>query len=618
MNKAVKVTLTLVVVIILAFAALLAYVLLALDPNGYKPQLENAAREQGVELHIDGDLGWRLFPTIAIQLGETRFESETHGIRPSSVQEVNLAVGWRELLQKRIAIKALAIDRADIHLTSSEQAAAIAAVPASGDQPVSTDDKSFSLGVEKFSIANSTVSLEENGNTTLLSNINLSTSDVSLTGDEFPLAISLEYRADSSAEPIRLDLDASLSLDQQAGKLLASNTTISVDGAMPESIKLTFSAAVDIENQSGELTDLSATVGKTTLTGTGAYRHSLPRSLQLNLKGTELNTADLLAQDATAESTGESDTAADSEATNLLAAIFAPLAILEGGTGNIDLTMDKIIHSGIELDNMRLSLDAEGNKLTINEFSGAIFGGTVNATAVVTNSATPRVTFNKEVTNIDLASAFAQFADDVDITGTLNLKVAGETRGADSDALLDNLKASGDLQVENPVLATINIEQKYCEIAALVENTPKRSEPWPQGTRLDNLVSQFRIEDGKLYLDDYSTAIGNLKVRGDGEILIDEQAFSIAVITRLEGDSTSAEGCAVKSTRVRDKDIPLLCEDSFATAGARSCKPDPEFMNALLQNEVIDKIREKTNLDEEKVEKLEGLLRGFLGGKKDK
>ena len=618
MNKAVRIILTVLVVIILAVAALIAYVMLAIDPNSYRPQLESAAREQGVELHIDGDLGWRLLPTIAIQLGETRFESEIHGIKPSSVKEVNLAVGWRELLRKRIAIKALAIDNADIHLTSSDQAAAIAAVPATGDEPVATDNKAFSLGVEKFSIANSRASLEEDGKTTLLSNINLRTSDVSLSGDQFPLSISLEYQGDSDEQLIKLDLAASLSLDQQAGKLLASNSTITVDGLMAERIKLDFNADINVESQSGRFTDLTANLGKTTLTGNGAYRHSLPRSLQLSLQGTELNTADLLAEDVATDSADNSEAAVEAEATNLLAAIFAPLAILEGGTGKIDLTMDKVIHDGMELSSPRLAMDAQGNRLTISEFSSGIFGGTVKATAVVINSATPRVTFSKQLNNIDLASAFAQFAEDVDITGTLTMTTDGETRGTDSDALLNNLKASGDLQVDNPVLATINIEQQYCDLAALVENSPKRSEPWPRGTRLDKLASRFRIDKGTLYLDDYSTAIGNLKLRGDGEILLEEQAFNINVITRLEGDRTSTAGCAVKSTRVRDKDIPLVCQDSFASAGARSCKPDPVFMNSLIQNEVIDKIREKTDLDDEKVEKLEGLLRGFLGGKKDK
>src|SRR5690606_7413035 len=202
-------------------------------------------------------------------------------------------------------------------------------------------------------------------------------------------------------------------------------------------------------------------------------------------------------------------------------------------------------------------------------------------------------------------------AEDVNITGTLDLDFEGNTRGSDSEALLANLAGAGKLRLEDPVIATVNLEKSYCELAALVEKPPAREEPWPAGTRLNTLASPLRIADGILHLDDYSTGIGNLGVRGAGRIDLDRKTFDIEAITRLTGDRTSDEGCLVKSKRVRDRDIPLRCKDSFADAGAGSCKPDQAFVNSLVKDEVIDKIKEKTNLDDDKAEALEGLLKGL-------
>src|SRR5690606_29294572 len=160
----------------------------------------------------------------------------------------------------------------------------------------------------------------------------------------------------------------------------------------------------------------------------------------------------------------------------------------------------------------------------------------------------------------------------------------GSTRGATKDALLANLAATGNLDIDNLHLASVNVEQSYCELAALVEKPPAREQPWAVGTDLNRFTSVFRIQGQTLELTDYNTGVGNLKVRGDGTMLLADQSLASRVIGRLEGDRTSATGCAVKSKRVRDKDIPLLCEDTFADAGARSCKPDPDFVEDLLKD----------------------------------
>ena len=105
--------------------------------------------------------------------------------------------------------------------------------------------------------------------------------------------------------------------------------------------------------------------------------------------------------------------------------------------------------------------------------------------------------------------------------------------------------------------------------------------------------------------------MGNLSLRGNATIDLGTESFDVLAITRLSGERTSANGCVVKSKRIRDRDIPIRCRDQFDKAGASSCSPDGNIVRELLQEAVIKKISE-SNLDEKTGEAIEGLLRGIL------
>lgn len=612
MSKALKISAALALVAVLAVAAVIAYLLFAVDPNSYKPRLEQAASEQGIDLDIAGDLGWNLFPTLAIEVGQTRFASETHGIEPSSIETARLALAWRDLLRGRIAFKALAVDGADLHLSRSDAAAAAAAVPTTGDQPIESPDRQLTLAVDALTLRDGRLRLDGSDGSLLFDDIQLSLRNVSLDGETFPLTASLTYHPAADEPPMTLTLDAQLGLDAAARQLSVGEGRITLGGVLPQPLGVTFAGTLESDTQRARITQLTLDLGDTRLAGSADYTHTKPRALTLTLAGGTLDTAALMPAP-----TGDADQArgdsGDATTGNPLAPLLAPLAILDGGSGRIDLSLESLEHGGTTLTDLRLGVDLDGRQLHIRELATGLFGGQLAATGTLdARREIPRLKFQQQLTGIDLETALAALADEVNITGTLHLDLRGDTRGSDGSALLAHLTATGNLRLEDPVITTLNLEKSYCELAALVEKTPAREQPWPEGTHLSTLTSPLRIADGILHLEDYSTGMGYLGVRGGGQIDLEQQTFDIEAITRLAGDRTSDEGCLVKSKRVRDKDIPLRCKDSFADAGAGSCKPDPAFVNSLLKEEVIDKIREKTNLDDDKAEALEGLLKGLL------
>lgn len=697
MKTALKVLSGVIALVVVAVIAVLLYVVFAMDPNDYKSDIENFAVQQGVDLRIEGDLEWNLFPNLAIRVGETRLSSEQHGLPASSFRRADLVLSWWPLLQRRIEVGALKIDGADLHLENATQGAAVAAAPGTGAEPVEVSGSPFSLAIDQFELSNSRVTLLDEAGDTVLDNLNLSSNNVSLTGDPFPVSVAFDYSGPLSPNPVSIGFENRTAFNESAGIVTVTDNQLTVTGLMPAAFNLGFNASIDLNAESAEVQDIQGSLGPLTFTAhvevvdygsdlaasgnlavapfnlkavardwfdmpldttgdkaltrvglstdfaaslsrlsldnlalrlddtsvRGNLRLGLeaPRNLQLSLAGDNLNAGNyrLAAEDTDGE-TGSDGTG--NEAAALFAPILAPLAILEGGNGDINFAMDRIDYDGLTLEALELAMAVRGQVLNLQTLKTNVFGGGVDASGKLELSGSlPRASFRKQVTDIDIveALAFVDPENEPAITGRANLSIQGDTRGNDPDALFANLVANGDFRVEQPTITAINIERSYCELAALVENQPKRTEPWPQGTSLQALTGKFRLRDQILHLDEYNTAMGNLSLRGDGRVDIGRERFDVMAITRLVGDRTSEAGCPVKSRRIRDRDIPFRCRDSFADAGGTSCKPDQAFINRLLQDEVIDRIRgrsgdrETKEGEESSRDAVEGLLRGILG-----
>lgn len=656
MPKALKIILLVVAVIIAIMAAILSYVLIAIDPNDYKPQLEQAAKDQGIDLQLEGELGLSVFPSLAITLGQTRFSSEQHRLPPSSIESTSLALDLVALLQKKIAINALEIEGADLNFSSLEQTAAASAPAATGDQPTDVAGSNFSLAIDEVSILNSTLKIQaEDGSWQQVKIDDFNGNGINTSGKVFPISFEGAYADQDRSKPIPVAAKGDMSYSQDDDKLDLQKVTLNLAGIdvttnlaieqlqsapaitgslsaktdklksalttlLGETIVTQDQNALQVLNVSSNLTftdtgiklsDLSIQLDDTQLSGAMDFRTKAPRKLEATLNGTSIN-VDRYASPEDASEPEDKDTASGEAA--LLAPVLAPLVALDGGKGDIRFRMESIQVAGITLDKPGFRLVASGQNVSLSEANFGLFNGTVEANASINASgSTPRVSFTQKAQGLDLAAAQKQLGQEAQLSGLLALNLAGTTSGSTQNELTNNLNATGTLSIAEPYIPAVNLEQSYCEMAALIEKSPARQEPWPEGTSLNDLNSQFVMQGNTLNLTNYTTGVGNLGVRGNGTVDFDQQRFAVKVITNLQDEYTSENGCQVKSNRIRNKDIPLLCKDSFAKAGPTSCKPDPDFLKQLLQTEIIDKFINKDGESDEKTEAVKGLLKGLFG-----
>lgn len=115
MKKFSLIIITPIMLIILAVVALVLFV----DPNQFKPLIvEQAKKHTQLDLAIEGDIGWRFFPSIGFTLGRTTL-SNPAGFSSDNmlaVDEVGLDISVLPLLDKELQIGNVTLKGAQIYL----------------------------------------------------------------------------------------------------------------------------------------------------------------------------------------------------------------------------------------------------------------------------------------------------------------------------------------------------------------------------------------------------------------------------------------------------------------------------------------------------------------------
>ncbi len=113
-----------VVVLVLLVAALIAAVLILVDPNDYRDDISRLVKENtGQELVIEGDIRLSFFPWLGLDLGRTRLENrEGFGDQPFvQIERAGIAVEVLPLLRREVVMDVVRLDGLLVHLVVNEQ-----------------------------------------------------------------------------------------------------------------------------------------------------------------------------------------------------------------------------------------------------------------------------------------------------------------------------------------------------------------------------------------------------------------------------------------------------------------------------------------------------------------
>ena len=571
-------------------AIAMAYLVLAVDPNDFKPEIKSAAASQGLELTLDGNLSWQFLPQIGVVAEQVEFAYGS--VASGKIGELSLAVSLSELFN----------------------------IDLSGKQ----------LPVGSVAISDGTIMLAELAPDTFpiqLKRVNARVINFSLAGDSFPISASAEIfsglaldleavvalqvnTGTAAIEKITVsDLKTSIGNMQVSGQFNAESNFATAQGSL-RSNNFNLQKLVTSISRSFPAVKLSAMASEdalsavswnssfnTDMNGLSTFNTQLELDSQaLSIASKVDHSINNLFMRVTGDQFDVSNyLAADSSNSDQNGALFAPLAVpfaLWLGRSQMELSLGKLKLPDFDADNIYINLFGNQKVLRLSSFNSDIFGGQVNATGRLDmRSTAPNFSLQTSLTNIDLEAALPSIADSSDITGLLSLEASIEGAGNNVDEITSTLRGGGDITVVDPRYASINAEEMFCNAAALFGGSDSNSS-WPQGTQFKTLTGSFQLNDGKLLFKDMNSATGNLSIKSRGTVELAQQRFKIIADTRVNGSKTSASGCSVNK-RLQNRSLPFICSGSFDQDGKTSCKPDDNLIRDLLKGSVYERIGEQ-------------------------
>jgi uncharacterized protein involved in outer membrane biogenesis len=624
LGKIFKFWMTTTLTVVSLIAAGILYVVVVVDPNDYRSEIQTQAIEQGVDLEIRGGLAWRFFPKPGINISDIRFSTQSTELGEVSgrIGQASLSGDWLALLgfdietaEPMSLISGISLSNSSLRLSAND------ALPMEFDDielhasQISSTGISFPASLSLTGLGGIQVSLGLHASLNFADN-SLSLKQIKLSLDELALSGNVDIDLDSSAVKGHLVADA-FNLKSQL-ETLGKRFPELTSPKMASSTAMTavsFDSRFDIKplGHSEALNAVSLDGQKFNIDLRVDHSRNL---MTFNLSGQQLRLADYL---PAAASNSPRNAASNSDN-----AIFAPLAIpfaLWQGQSQAEISLGRIELNGYAISNFYSNIFGNQRVLRVTSLNADLFDGHINAIGKLDmRSSTPSFTLQPSMNNINLAIALSALADVKDVTGSLSMNATVQGSGNGITSLLQSLDGTGQLEIIAPTYAKVNIEETFCSAAALFSGNGQGSQVWSEGTQLGDFKGKFQLGNGRLVVDPYATSSGNLSLEGVATLHMIKEFYTVKANMVLAGMTTSSTGCSVNS-RLQNRVIPFICQGRFddqASGNAVSCKPDGDFVKTLLKNTAFEKLGEKLLNNSDSAEDgnpLEDLLKGFLNRK---
>ena len=586
-------TTCLIAVVTLMSVAIL-YLSFAVDLNSYKTDIESVARQQGWDISIEGDLAWQFFPKPGLSIADITASDQT--ALSGSADQLILATYWTQLLSLSGGIEQLQLDSLHIEGGSLQWS------PAN------------SLGLQ-------------------FDNIQLSTKNLSVQGKSFPLSVSAKILGGRNLSvetevAVKLDgqnmrqlnlVDLELNLDslRLSGELRTSDNGSFMQGNLKTNSfdlkQLMASLQAEIPLLTAPKTVLQSALTQLSLTTSFSVDTQAASKFtgEINLDGqifgldvtldhptnnlTTLVSGDILRA-------GHYLPAANSGGNNT--GLFAPLAIpfaLWQGSSQVEVNLNRVEFKDFNIENFYSNVFGNQRVLRMTSLNADLFAGQINAIAKLDmRSAKPSFNLQPSLHNIDLNKVLSALGGESIVAGRLNMDANIQGVGANLGEIIRSLSGAGKFQVIEPIYKGLNIEQSFCNAAALLSARAQAAQNWPQGTEFNNLQGSFQLSGGKLLLNDYSTGTGNLEIMGRGSVNLVKRQYQINASARVDQAVTSPTGCSVNQ-RLQNRQIPFICKGAFGQSnpGGLSCNPDERLLRDLLKNTALEKLFGNSGLQQQ-------------------
>ena len=288
--KAVRYLLIAIVAVILLAVVAIAIAMAVINPNDYKPQIEQAVEKQtNLDLVLEGDIGWSFIP-LGLELNNV--EANLEGNRFVALEQLVAQIDFWSLIAMAPQVDTFVLSGLDANLEVNEQGQGnwtrIMPEPAEGEQPKTAEaeeekpanttaqegsSEPLNFNVNNVEISNAQVHYTDKstGQAVTLDNFTVNASEITL-GSEFPLDIS--FRVETAKPQFEVDgnISARLAANEALNEFAVSGLSAVFDmngepfGGQSVTAELAGSVRANLENETATLSDFSASLANLTMT----------------------------------------------------------------------------------------------------------------------------------------------------------------------------------------------------------------------------------------------------------------------------------------------------------------------------------------------------------------
>lgn len=660
-------------IVAIAAGALIALVvlgaiglLLFVDPNKYRGQIQQAAKEHTERtLVIRGKLGLKVFPWLALSVNDVELDNPPgFGTQPfMTVQNASIGVKLLPLLARKLEISRISLDGVNVNLISRgeennwkdlsepktpEEKTPSGETPSQGSLSIEGVDLSKSSLVYRDELKKSTTeltnlelhtgTLETNPARTAIAKLDFSGSYLSRNAEQKaaeqpkPLVFSVRtdgVSLDSAAHtlsPAKVEFkvgDTAMTLSL-AGEKMDTDQVITGSVALPTTSARKLLQSLGIEppvtrdsralsalalqtnfrmtKKQLQLSALQLTLDDTRVQGSAGIDDLETNAISFDLNVNAINVDRYRPPEEKAAPQKKAATPPAAKTPTPL-----PLEPLRKLDVHGNLRVGSATFSNLVFTDVVMPLVAKDGHVHLGPTQAHLYGGTYNGDIILdARPVQAQLSLNEHVHGTDIGALVKAAVDSSRLSGRADVNVAVTGVGNTDQAMIHSLNGKIDANVKQGALNGIDITYEMQRANALLKRQLPPQRTGPARTAFNALQMNGTLDKGVLKIDSLVMETDFLKVRGGGTLDTDSEAINYALVTSVNKVPASGDRAAAGSglDALGTVEVPLTIT---GTVSSPTVRPDIE---ALAKGRLGQEVKEKAGdlVKKNLGDKLKGLL----------
>lgn len=610
-------------------------VVLAFDPNYYRPQVEKLVKEKtGRPFKIAGKIGWILWPEFAVTLPRiTLANAPGFPEQPMiEAEKVQVAVAWRPLLSKRLEIGNIMIDgvvlryqrRADgSNLDDLRQPPAPAA-PDPKAKPPKAPLPPVAYQVAGLRLRQLTVEISD-----LDSGVARQLLLEKLTVGTFApgrlAPVVFDGRLREGSREISIKGEGKLLVAEAFAsfhlKPLALQLNMVGDDAPPLSMTASSHISLLPEQRQLQLDKLEANINATLVSGQATLTLDERLKVQADLHSPQLDLNPYLpaatpqaepqpapqpATEASAQALQATEAAPLPEPGSDITAAQAPAAVSDDSAepdlawlqqldGRVDLSIDQLKARQLLIEDLHVSLAVAKGELALSPVTADLYGGSFNGSLAVSHRGVGKANSYQlyaTLRGVDGGALWSAWSGQRPFDGKADVEFRLDGQGLSLAQMRQGMNGRGNLELREGAIYGLGIVQQIREAGALMMAT-EAAPATAASTPFSALTASWQLANGKVNNNSLQLMSPLLRVSGAGHISLPQQTldYRLGVSVNTTADVQGLEA-------LRGLTVPLMIRGPWAEpqiqfdlAKALASKPVTELERGL------NKLKEKLKTD---------------------